>query len=366
MAEKRLFKELKLLIRNHPLASNNQIVKLAPVDEESSIFEWLAVIAKPKKDDNPYYYNGEWTLDIVADSSYPIKPPVINFSKSTPINHPNVNIDTGEICLDILKSESWSPAWNLEHLVVAILMLIDNPEPDSPLNVDLANLFRSDKEAFESMVQYTMWKKNTFYEGQREASGVKSWAILAYQYSSEEEDHDSETEEKERHLARQEKASRVLSRVQSRAHSRVQSRAQSRSQSRVPSRAHSPASDGRVLAAELTEKMNGLLSHVSVVQSVGEVVKKELIDKATEVEANSPTRTLASMSLLQLAHDRVRETVSKQVEEICNTASNPQHPTAKREEDETDVESLKAQFLRQIEEQVKETRKFQDRERAVV
>lgn len=290
MAEKRLFKELKLLVRNHPLASNNQIVKLAPLDEESSIFEWQAVIAKPKKDDNPYYYNGEWTLDIVADSTYPLKPPKIKFSNKTPINHPNVNIDTGEICLDILKSESWSPAWNLEHLVLAILMLIDNPEPDSPLNVDLANLFRSDKEAFESVVQYTIWKKNTFYEGQREVSGVKSWAILAYQYSSEEEDHDSETDERERERARQEKASRVLSRVQSRVHSRLHSRVQSRAHSRVPSREQSPAPSERVPEAELMEKLTSLNSEISpevlsptIIEYRGEAVNQENAEKGPDM-----------------------------------------------------------------------------------
>lgn len=299
MAEKRLFKEFKLLVRNHPLASNNQIVKLAPLDEESSIFEWQAVIAKPNKDDNPYYYNGEWTLDIVADSTYPLKPPTIKFSKKTPINHPNVNIDTGEICLDILKSESWSPAWNLEHLVLAILMLIDNPEPDSPLNVDLANLFRSDKEAFESVVQYTIWKKNTFYEGQREVSGVKTWAILAYQYSSEEEDHDSETDERERERARKEKASRVLSRVQSRAqsrvHSRLHSRVQSRTHSRVPSPAQSPAPSERVPEGELMEKLKSLNTEISpevlsptTIEYSGEAVKQENAEKGPEMQAISP------------------------------------------------------------------------------
>lgn len=374
MAEKRLFKELKQLVRNHPLAANNQIVELAPVDEETSIFRWKAVIAKPKKDDNPYYYNGEWTLDIVADASYPIKPPMIKFSRETPINHPNVNIDTGEICLDILKNDSWSPAWNLEHLVLAILMLIDNPEPDSPLNVDLANLFRSDKEAFESVVQYTIWKTNTMYEGQRDVSGVKSWAILAYQYSSEEEDHDSETEERERERERQEKLSRVLSRVQSRAQSRAQSRVQSRSHSRAHSRAPSPGPGELEPSAHLMETIDSIASakelqaHVSVVQSVGEVVKRELSEKAIEVEASSPTNAQSSASQMQAAHERVRENVTKQVDEICSSASNLASsllpPRIEREEDKADMEEVKAQFLRQVDEQVHEIRNL--RERTVV
>ncbi|CAH6723087.1 hypothetical protein CLIB1444_12S03950 [[Candida] jaroonii] len=173
MAEKRLFKEFGQLNKVPASQNNPQIITLQPKDPEN-IFEWEATICKPSKSHSPYYYKGQWNLDISVTSQYPIQPPKIKFDRKTPICHPNINIETGEICLDILKSENWSPAWNLEHLVGAILMLIDDPEPDSPLNIDSANLFRSDKIGFESFVQFTIWKYNTFYEDVKETSGVKS------------------------------------------------------------------------------------------------------------------------------------------------------------------------------------------------
>ena len=165
MADKRLLRELKGL-KNE---SNPQILHLAPLKED--LRHWTATIAKPLHPDLPFYYNGKWNLEIDIPDSYPMQPPKIKFSKKTPIAHPNIDIQTGEICLDILKS-GWSPAWNLHHLVMAILMLVDDPEPDSPLNIDMANLWRCDKVAYESVVQYFMWKNRALYDGESHIGGA--------------------------------------------------------------------------------------------------------------------------------------------------------------------------------------------------
>lgn len=46
---------------------------------------------------------------------------------------------TGEICLDVLKSQ-WSPAWTISTACTAVRALLESPEPDSPLNIDVGNL----------------------------------------------------------------------------------------------------------------------------------------------------------------------------------------------------------------------------------
>ena len=51
-------------------------------------------------------------------------------------------LQTGEICLDILKN-AWSPAWTLQSVCQAIVALMSDSAPDSPLNCDAGNLLRA-------------------------------------------------------------------------------------------------------------------------------------------------------------------------------------------------------------------------------
>ena len=60
---------------------------------------------------------------------------------------------SGEICLDVLKAK-WSPAWTLQSTCLAILVLLDNPDPTSPLDCDSGNLLRAgDTQGYRSLVK---------------------------------------------------------------------------------------------------------------------------------------------------------------------------------------------------------------------
>lgn len=293
MAEKRLFKEYNQLVKHHPSHTNHQIVCLEPVDPED-IFNWKAVISKPTKQDSQYYYNGQWELAITVSKQYPIAPPTISFSRKTPINHPNINFDTGEICLDILKSENWSPAWDLQHLIVAILMLIDDPEPDSPLNIDLANLFRSDKLAFESYVQYTIWKCNTFFQEEKHLNGLKNVELCTTSISESK-----------------------LSPVSKSSHKRGDSE-----------------------------------HNVDIIKDVGKQITQEFIDKVDEIEHSK--ESIEAPSHYNNAKKQIMENVSKQVEELCSKSVSPvnEPTTLAQEVDEMKIDPImedeRRKFLKEV------------------
>eukprot|EP00913_Durusdinium_trenchii_P008574 g8052.t1 len=127
------------------------------------IFTWTWMVtalstgrppSKGHRRDSPYE-GGRFQMKIVCSASYPYAAPQVSFE--TKVFHPNVNFNTGELCVDILKTD-WSPAWTLQYVCRAVVSLLRDPNADSPLNCDAGNLLRSgDLKGFHSMARmYTM------------------------------------------------------------------------------------------------------------------------------------------------------------------------------------------------------------------
>lgn len=100
-------------------------------------------------------------LQITISPAYPLQPPQMRFA--TPIVHPNVALQTGEICLDLLK-DAWTPAYSVLECVRAVRMLLSTPGIDSPLNVDVAALLR-DGDALGARRLVELWVEEERFEG---------------------------------------------------------------------------------------------------------------------------------------------------------------------------------------------------------
>ena len=109
--------------------------------EGEDLYEWQASIMGPK--DSPYQ-GGVFWLKIHFPKDYPFKPPKVMFL--TKIYHPNIS-SSGAICIDILK-DNWSPALTISKVLLCICSLLDDPNPDDPLVPDIAELFKSDRTAY--------------------------------------------------------------------------------------------------------------------------------------------------------------------------------------------------------------------------
>ncbi|KAF2659628.1 ubiquitin-conjugating enzyme [Lophiostoma macrostomum CBS 122681] len=140
----------RLLAELHTYHSdpNEALLELGPVSDDE-LMHWRAVM---KGVIGTAYEGGTWLLDINIPSTYPLTPPSIRFV--TPICHPNVDFKTGEICLDLLKT-SWTPAYTITTTMTSIHQLLTSAEPESPLNVDIAQLLRQeDYVGAESLIRF--------------------------------------------------------------------------------------------------------------------------------------------------------------------------------------------------------------------
>lgn len=91
-------------------------------------------------------------------------PPKIKFL--TKICHPNVDFESGDVCLDLLKEE-WTPVLGVVGAVESVGRLLGEPGWDSPLGVEVAALGRQgDSIGVRGLVGF--WTGEERFEGSLE------------------------------------------------------------------------------------------------------------------------------------------------------------------------------------------------------
>jgi ubiquitin-conjugating enzyme E2 D len=133
---RRLQRELEEMTKNPP-----ENCSAGPVDD-INISKWQATIMGPK---GTPYESGVFKLGITFTNTFPFNPPVVKFE--TKVYHPNIN-KNGDICLDILKDQ-WSPALSISKVLLSICSLLTDPNPNDPLEPDIAGVYKSNKIQYE-------------------------------------------------------------------------------------------------------------------------------------------------------------------------------------------------------------------------
>ena len=131
----RIEKELEFMEKESPYGCT-----VGVINENKT--HWIATIIGPE---NTPYYGGIFKLDILFPTEYPFKAPKINFK--TKIYHPNISSLSGSICIDILK-DKWSPALTISKVLLSITSMLNDPNPNDPLEIDIAKQFKSNRELY--------------------------------------------------------------------------------------------------------------------------------------------------------------------------------------------------------------------------
>jgi len=124
---------------------NHRFISIRIIDD--NLFNIEVCFLGPK--DSPYEESVN-LISIKIPKEYPNKPPNMMFQNK--IFHPNISND-GSICMDILK-DNWKPVYTLRTIIMSIMSLLSDPNPDSPLNGDAARLFRESQKSIKGRREY--------------------------------------------------------------------------------------------------------------------------------------------------------------------------------------------------------------------
>lgn len=149
--------------------------------------------------DTPYE-GGVWRLHVELPDNYPYKSPSIGFVNK--IFHPNIDIASGSICLDVINS-TWSPLYDLKNIVEWMIPgLLKEPNGSDPLNNEAATLQLRDKKLYEGKIREYIDKyasderyNQLFGTDEGDSAGEDDYGDL------DDDDDDDDEEEEEEELA---------------------------------------------------------------------------------------------------------------------------------------------------------------------
>jgi ubiquitin-conjugating enzyme E2 D/E/ubiquitin-conjugating enzyme E2 H len=99
--------------------------------------------------DSPYEGH-VFVIGFTLTEHFPFKSPSVGFR--TRIYHPNVDEESGSICLDSLN-KTWSPAFSLENVLQQLSYLLQYPNPADPFNREAAATMTRNEQQFKEIVK---------------------------------------------------------------------------------------------------------------------------------------------------------------------------------------------------------------------
>jgi ubiquitin-conjugating enzyme E2 G1 len=127
---------------------------------DDDMFKWNVVFEGPE---DTLYEGGYFKAVLTFPEDYPNNPPVMQFVSK--MWHPNIYPD-GKVCISILHApgtdsmnsmekaeERWRPILGVEAILMSVISMLNDPNIDSPANLDASLQFRDDTEAYNKKVR---------------------------------------------------------------------------------------------------------------------------------------------------------------------------------------------------------------------
>ena len=95
---------------------------------------------------------GKYKFTMAVPKSYPIEAPKCKCV--TQIYHPNIDME-GNVCLNILRDD-WKPVLGVNAVILGLMFLFIEPNPNDPLNHEAAELMRNSATNFANKVKRTL------------------------------------------------------------------------------------------------------------------------------------------------------------------------------------------------------------------
>lgn len=139
-ASKRVAKELEDLLKElppylHQLSS-----------DEANVLVWHMLLLP---DQLPYRLKA-FRLQMDFPREYPLMPPTLRFT--TKIYHPNISED-GLVCLPLISTENWKPYTKAYQVLEALSILVNRPNLEEPVRLELADLLTQHPEMFRQRAE---------------------------------------------------------------------------------------------------------------------------------------------------------------------------------------------------------------------
>ena len=133
--------------------------------DENNFYKWSVVIFGPT---DTLYEGGFFKAILTFPEDYPNSPPQMKFT--TKMWHPNIYQD-GKVCISILHppgtdkfneqeraEERWRPSLGAEEILLSVISMLNDPNPDSPANIDAAVMFRNNPDEYKSRVRSLVYE----------------------------------------------------------------------------------------------------------------------------------------------------------------------------------------------------------------